>query len=176
MNYLEEFKADKVVVHIRNANQKNQFMLQMESLGYFESSMHDGEQYAVIAYRGGCGITCYYNGRDMCTDDQTVVSFEDFMKEIKGGTIMNENNKSETIYTRKMIEKMGIDEILYKDNATIVVLLDGRKGVSVVDRDDDPTRLVGIAVAYAYAMGTDGSKTQFKKNMIKINKHQGYKK
>ena len=85
------------------------------------------------------------------------------------------SNKSEPIYTKKMIDKMGIETIKFNTNATVVVLTDGRKGVSVVDSTDDPDRLVGIAVAYTYAMGTDGSKTQFKKNMIKINKHNGYK-
>lgn len=175
MDYLKEFKSANIVVHIRNADQKNKFMLYMESIGFHEESMDDGEQLAVITREEGLGITCYSINTSMYDNHREIIMFEEFMENTKGGNNMNKNNKSEPIYTKKMIENMGIETILFNDEATVVVLTDGRKGVSVVDSTDDPDRLVGIAVAYAYAVGTNGSKTQFKKNMVKINKHNGYK-
>lgn len=86
------------------------------------------------------------------------------------------NERVDEIYTKEMMDKMGVDRVLYNGAATIVWLKDGRKGVAVQSSEDHPDRNVGFAMAYAYAMGTDGNKSQFKKNVAKMQKHNGYKK
>jgi hypothetical protein len=93
---------------------------------------------------------------------------------LKGGNVMNKNNKSEGIFTGQMIEKMGIEKVIFNDDATIVFLKDGRKGVAVQSASDDADRLIGLSVAYAIAVGTDGNKSQFRKNIIQLEKHDGY--
>jgi len=93
--------------------------------------------------------------------------------ETKKETNMVDINK---VYTKQMIEKMGIERVIINNEATIVELTDGRKGVAVRDGDDCDDVLVGFAVAYAYAVGTDGNKSQMKANMRKLDKHGGFKK
>jgi len=81
-----------------------------------------------------------------------------------------EDNKMRKIYHKEMLKKMGIKQVIHNNDATIVILNDGRKGVAVRDKSEDDYPAFGFAMAYAYAMGTDGNKGQFKKNMKKIIK------
>jgi len=80
------------------------------------------------------------------------------------------------MYTKKMMDAMGVESVIVNDDAVIVTLKTGVKGVAVQSGDDEYDLGIGFAVAYAYAMGTNGSKVQFKKNMVKVEKHSGFKK
>ena len=78
--------------------------------------------------------------------------------------------KMRKIYHKEMLKKMGIEQVIHNEKATIVILNDGRKGVAVRDKNELEYTPFGFAIAYAYAMGTDGNKSQFKKNLKKIIK------
>ena len=78
--------------------------------------------------------------------------------------------KMRKIYPKEMLRKMGIKDVIHNDDATIIILNDGRKGVAVRDKNEPEYTPFGFAMAYAYAMGTDGNKSQFKKNLKKIIK------
>jgi hypothetical protein len=97
-----------------------------------------------------------------------------FIIVIEEEEVMNKNNKSEGIFTKQMMKQMGIERIIFNDEATIVFLKNGNKGVAVQGTRDEADRLIGLSVAYAIAVGTDGNKSQFRKNIIQLEKHDGF--
>lgn len=56
---------------------------------------------------------------------------------------------------------MGIDKVIFNENATIVYLTTGEKGVAIRSPEDTFDPIVGFSVAYAIAEGTRGNKRQF---------------
>jgi len=71
--------------------------------------------------------------------------------------------KNETI-----LERMGVEKVIFNDNATIVILTTGEKGVAIKSKSDEYDSTVGFAMAYAYAVADYDSKAQFKKELGKI--------
>jgi len=141
------------------------------SVGEIVEIQNDGTPsvYGNLHGRYGCGSLCITVEEKLDAMDNhyyfTILEEEE---------VMNKNNKSEGIFTRQMMENMGIERVIFNDEATIVFLNDGRKGVAVQSTLDEADRVIGLAMAYAFAVGTDGNKSQFKKNIEQLNKHNGF--
>ena len=62
---------------------------------------------------------------------------------------------------KDLLDNMGIEKVIFNENATIVYLTTGEKGVAVRSQNDSFDPVVGFSVAYAIAEGTRGNKRQF---------------
>lgn len=90
------------------------------------------------------------------------IFMDEYASFFKGGK--DEMPKSPT----KLLERMGVKEVIFNDNATIVILTTGEKGVAKKSKDDTFDPIIGFSAAYAIAEGTQGNKTQFKKLVNKM--------
>jgi hypothetical protein len=140
-----------------------------------------GEEVEIKSIAGVVHILCcdggYYNGEEGYRDmDSALASFTEHyaFTTIDEEETMSNNNKSDGIFTGQMIENMGIKRVIFNDEATIVFLNDGRKGVAVQSTKDEADRVIGLAMAYTFAVATDGNKSQFKKNVEQLKKHGGF--
>jgi len=167
------YVGEKKVVQCKTPDDAYEFLGMAHSFGY---SGRGGWSYAENTHWNTYKENTRYNLFKGMYGDSSHRGYPNNKFEViefkKGGITMN---KKET-YTKQMMDKMGVDRVLYNGAATIVWLTDGRKGVSVQSIDDHQDRNVGFAMAYAYAVATDGNKSQFKKNVAKMEKHKGYKK
>ena len=72
-----------------------------------------------------------------------------------------EHERKEPKSIKQLLDHMGIEKVIFNENATIVQLTTGEKGVAVRSLDDIFDPVVGFSVAYALAEGTRGNKRQF---------------
>lgn len=87
--------------------------------------------------------------------------YADKMLKARGGSEMP---KSPT----QLLKQMGVEQVIFNDKATIVILTTGEKGVAIKSEDDHFDPIIGFSTAYAMAEGTKGNKTQFKKLVNKL--------
>lgn len=84
--------------------------------------------------------------------------------------LVEEKENTMKVYSKKMLEQMNVERVIFNNRATIVFLKNGNKGVAVCSEDDHNDPVVGFSVAYAVAVGTNGNKKQFKENVVKLEK------
>ena len=76
---------------------------------------------------------------------------------------------------KDLLINMGVDRVIFNDDATIVYLNTGEKGVAKRAVDDEFDPVVGFCVAYAMAEGTSGNKKQFKNLVNKLYNKKNFK-
>jgi len=73
---------------------------------------------------------------------------------------------------KHLLKQMGIERVIFNEDATIVFLTTGEKGVAIRSSDDEFDPVIGLSVAYAIAKGTRGSKSKYKELVAKLHKNK----
>ena len=73
---------------------------------------------------------------------------------------------------KDLLDNMGIEKVIFNENATIVCLTTGEKGVAVRSQDDHFDPVIGFSVAYTIAKGTKGNKSRLKELVNKMYEKQ----
>ena len=82
--------------------------------------------------------------------------------------------KKEVRSFKDLLHQLGIERVIFNDNATIVYLTTGEKGVAIRSQTEEFDPVIGLSVAYALAeSGT--SKKKFKELVNKAYKKGGKK-
>lgn len=100
----------------------------------------------------------------------TTLNYTNYFASILTGSLRNKEVRS----FKDLLHQLGIERVIFNDNATIVYLTTGEKGVAIRSQNEEFDPVIGLSVAYALAeSGT--SKKKFKELVNKAYKKGGKK-
>ena len=88
--------------------------------------------------------------------------------------VLGERGKKEVKSFKDLLNHLGIEKVIFNDNATIVYLTTGEKGVAIRSQTEEFDPVIGLSVAYALAE-SGISKKKFKELINKAYKRGGKK-